>query len=123
MDAAGRRFKTESSAQLFEISENIPASLFRANLGRQDQSFFRLRFPLKEKQSLPKFERHWNESVFPALAVQQDEQVVEVDVFPVKTQCLINPTARVSKDTNEGRQTMRSHLLWLPIKEQSELRC
>lgn len=87
------------------------------------QTFLRLDFPLKEKQSPPKFERHWDESVFPSLPVQQYEEIVEIDVLPTKAQRLINPTARVSEESDESREPMTSHFLWFPTEKELQLRC
>jgi hypothetical protein len=49
--------------------------------------------------------------------VQQDEEIVEIDVLPAKAQRLINPTARVSEESDESRKPMPGHLPWLPTQQ------
>src|ERR1035437_8948212 len=59
----------------------------------------------------------------PALPVQQDEKIVEIDFLPVNAQRLISSTARVSEESDQGRKPMPSQFLRLPTEEEFQLSC
>ncbi len=86
MNAPLRWLETERSTQKLEVAENIPASLFCPALSSEDIALPRFGLSLKKEQPFSEFKRDRDEPVFAALAMQQHEQIVEGDVFPVKTQ-------------------------------------
>src|ERR1035438_8622052 len=59
----------------------------------------------------------------PALPVQPDEKILEIDFLPVNAQRLISSTARVSEESDQGRKPMPSQFLWLPTEEEFQLSC
>ncbi|HTZ81965.1 MAG TPA: hypothetical protein VMB66_02160 [Candidatus Acidoferrales bacterium] len=69
VDGSGRRLKSESAAQKFDIAENVPAPLLRSFVCPKDESSFRAALSLEGVKPASQFERHRDEPVLPALAV------------------------------------------------------
>jgi hypothetical protein len=101
MNAPFGRLESQGTAQTLKITQNVPAPLLRPTLSSKDQTIPGLGFSLKKEQAFSEFKGNWDQPVFAPLSMQQNEQVVEVHVFPVKAQCLINSAASVRDESNE----------------------
>jgi len=96
-----RRIESQTPAQFFDIAEHVSATEFRPVPGDEDQNFFRCDL-LPAEEIAPEFERERDNPVFAALTVQGDEEVVEVDVAPLKAEDLVDSSTDVRQCHHES---------------------
>ena len=81
MDGARGGFKAKTPAQAPDVAVDIPVEQGRAIPGREDQSrAFDIVVGNEPEERLSEFPAEWDEPLSPALAVQLENEVVEINV-------------------------------------------